>query len=94
MNHLSAVILPDSDQGPSGVDVSIAAHHLKPVPALLLEDVGLGPVIGDLVLELVLGRRCIGLHGSWRSGWARGLTEPVIVQTPESLGDSLNKVKD
>ena len=85
------MLLPDSDQGPGGVDVAIAAHHLQPVPALLLEDVGLGPVIGDLVLELVLGRRCLGLHGSWGRGWARCLA--VIVQTPESLGDSLNKVR-
>ena len=81
--------VPDSNQSPSGVDVAITAHHLQPVPALLLEDVGLGSVIGNLVLELVLGWRCAGLHGSLGRGWAGRFT----VQTPESFGNSLNKVR-
>lgn len=82
--------VPDSDQSPSGVDVAITAHHLQPVPALLLEDVGLGSVIGNLVLELVLGWRGAGLHGSWGRGWAGRL---VTVQTPESFGNSLNQMR-
>ena len=85
--------IPDSDQSSSGVDVAITAHHLQPVSAFLLEDVGLGSVIGDLVLELVLGRRCVRLHGSRGRGRAGRLAEPVIVQTPESLGDSLCQVR-
>ena len=82
------MVIPDRDQSKSGVDIAIAAHHLQPIPTLLEEEVLLS------VLKLRLDLRCHGLHGSWGRGWTEGLSEPVISQTPESLGDSLNIVKD
>ena len=82
------MVIPDCDQSKSGVYIAIAAHHLQPIPTLLVEEIVLS------VLKLGLGRRCPGLYGSWGRGWAEGLSKPVISKTPESLGDSLNIVKD
>ena len=87
-NCFEWMVIPDRDQSKSGVDIAIAAHHLQPIPTLLVEEIVLS------VIKLGLGRRCPGLHGSWGRGWTEGLSKPVISQTPESLGDSLNIVKD
>ena len=87
--HVSP-LLPDGHEGAGGVDIAVAADHLQRVPALLLGDVGLGPVVGNLVLELVLGGGRLGVHGVGGRGGASGV-EPVIVQTSQSFSDSLKR---